>query len=193
MTFYGKITPDQQNFQGVVKGFNVVSCLFAPDKRKATEKLVSSDKRKIQGKSAVVQLGFLTYDEATLQFQILSPLDISLNSSAPQGKGHHAAVMVSDILMTISPAIIRVLTATLSTMSVKQVRVLFSIWKKTDHCVLPQSAFENVQLPTVVDLCISTVCLKFNNTVVVLTDKCSFLHHDPVTQHCVFVVTLWRL
>ncbi len=41
VTFVGKITPDQQYFQGVIKGFNIYSCIYAPDKRESTKQLVT--------------------------------------------------------------------------------------------------------------------------------------------------------
>ena len=47
--------------------------------------------------------------------QLLVPVDIDLHSSAPHGKNHHIEVAFSsDVIVNISPAAIRTVTATLS-------------------------------------------------------------------------------
>ncbi|ELU14385.1 hypothetical protein CAPTEDRAFT_224867 [Capitella teleta] len=81
------ISPEIQTMQGAISGLQVVSCIYAPEKREASKS------------------------------QILNPIDINLHSSAPKGKGHHMDIMVTDIIMNISPATIRTITATLSTMT----------------------------------------------------------------------------
>jgi len=43
------------------------------------------------------------------------PLDVDLHSSAPDGKNHHVEVVfLSDVIVNVSPAAIRTITATLS-------------------------------------------------------------------------------
>jgi len=43
------------------------------------------------------------------------PLDIELHSSAPYGKNHHVQVLfLSDVIVNVSPAAIRAVTATVS-------------------------------------------------------------------------------
>jgi len=47
--------------------------------------------------------------------QLLMPLDIGLHSSAPDGKNHHVEVIfLSDVVVNVSPAAIRTITATVS-------------------------------------------------------------------------------
>ena len=82
-----RLAPDSQTISGTVSQLQILSCVFAEEKREASKQL------------------------------ILDPTDISLNLNAPNGKGHHIAVMIGDIVMTISPAIIRTVTATLGALS----------------------------------------------------------------------------
>jgi len=50
-----------------------------------------------------------------LWVQLLMPLDIELHSSAPDGKNHHVKVVfLSDVVVNVSPAAIRTITATVS-------------------------------------------------------------------------------
>ena len=56
-----------------------------------------------------------------LSFQILKPLDISMNTSAPTGEGMHGEILVSDVELNVSATIIRTITAILSGLSEKKV------------------------------------------------------------------------
>ena len=59
-------------------------------------------------------------------------MDIELQSSAPAGKNIHMAVYVTDIVVNISSSSIRTITATLASLSSKDVsrvsRFFFSLW-----------------------------------------------------------------
>lgn len=57
-----------------------------------------------------------------LHFQILSPLDIDLQSSAPYRRNHHMALSMSDVFLTISSDSIRIITGALASLSVPKVR-----------------------------------------------------------------------
>jgi len=47
--------------------------------------------------------------------QLLMPVDIHVHSSAPNGKNHHVdVVFMSDVVVNVSPAAIRTVTATVS-------------------------------------------------------------------------------
>jgi hypothetical protein len=76
---------------GTVARLQIFSCIFAEEKRESSKCV------------------------------ILKPTDISINLNAPEGKGHHIAIIVGDIVMTISPEIIRTVSATLSTLSAQPV------------------------------------------------------------------------
>ena len=67
----------------------------------------------------MTQAEFLNY---SFFLKILHPVDMALHSSAPEGRDHHIDVMVTNILMNISPASIRTITATLSSFSTSKVR-----------------------------------------------------------------------
>jgi len=77
-----------QTMKGSVLGLSIISCIYAPEVRESSKS------------------------------QILSPVNIELQSSAPYGKNHHMAVYMSDVLVNVSSASIRTITATLSTMSI---------------------------------------------------------------------------
>ena len=53
--------------------------------------------------------------------QILHPVHVDVNSSAPYGKNHHMAISMSDVQLNVSSASIRTITATLSTLSIPSV------------------------------------------------------------------------
>jgi len=47
--------------------------------------------------------------------QLLMPVDVELHSGAPYGKNHHVEVVfLSDVVVNVSPAAIRTITATVS-------------------------------------------------------------------------------
>ena len=56
--------------------------------------------------------------------QILNPTDITMYSSTPTGQGMHIAINLSDIIMNVSPATIRQVTATLSSMTAPPVSIV---------------------------------------------------------------------
>jgi vacuolar protein sorting-associated protein 13A/C len=58
--------------------------------------------------------------------QILNPLDISLNSSAPHGKDHHMALNLTDVILNISPNTIQTMTKISSGLSPAPVGILWS-------------------------------------------------------------------
>jgi hypothetical protein len=82
---------DAQNISGTVAQLTMVSCLYAPDKRKDSE------------------------------IVILNPTEFALQGNAPAGRGLHLDLLVSDIIMYFSPTIIRNVSAILSNFSVPTV------------------------------------------------------------------------
>ncbi|CAH1789713.1 unnamed protein product [Owenia fusiformis] len=85
------ILPEQQTMMGAVKNLQILSCNFSERSRRS--------------KTGVV---------------ILTPCEIALQSSAPFGKGHHMDINISDIILNISPATIRLITAITSTVGSQQ-------------------------------------------------------------------------
>jgi len=78
-----------QIVKGSIRRINIVSCIYAPEKREASK------------------------------VQLLMPLDIDIQSNAPSGKNHHVEIIfVSDVILNISSASIRTITATMSSLSV---------------------------------------------------------------------------
>lgn len=65
--------------------------------------------------------------------QVLSPCDINLISSAPEGQNHHVSLNVTAIVLNITPAIIQTMVAISSTISPTPV-----------ICVYVQSVFVHV-------------------------------------------------
>lgn len=59
--------------------------------------------------------------------QILNPMQLNLHSKAIGGKEHHVDLQLSDIVMNVSPATIRIITATLSSLSASPVSVPFCL------------------------------------------------------------------
>ncbi|KAI8503100.1 Vacuolar protein [Branchiostoma belcheri] len=88
--FQMKITPDFQMMAGSVKDLQVVSCPFLKSKRKGNK------------------------------MNILHPCFISLHSKTPQGQGMHLDITTSDLELTISPPIIRTITAITASLTPQQ-------------------------------------------------------------------------
>eukprot|EP00058_Branchiostoma_floridae_P017686 XP_002603175.1 hypothetical protein BRAFLDRAFT_226506 [Branchiostoma floridae] len=85
-----KITPEFQMMAGSVKDLQIVSCPFEKSKRK--------------GKN----------------MNILHPCFVSLHSKTPQGQGMHIDITTSDLELTISPPIIRTITAITASLTPQQ-------------------------------------------------------------------------
>ncbi|XP_035670900.1 vacuolar protein sorting-associated protein 13C-like isoform X6 [Branchiostoma floridae] len=88
--FQMKITPEFQMMAGSVKDLQIVSCPFEKSKRK--------------GKN----------------MNILHPCFVSLHSKTPQGQGMHIDITTSDLELTISPPIIRTITAITASLTPQQ-------------------------------------------------------------------------
>ncbi|CAH1251543.1 VPS13A [Branchiostoma lanceolatum] len=88
--FQMKVTPEFQMMAGSVKDLQIVSCPFEKSKRK--------------GKN----------------MNILHPCFVSLHSKTPQGQGMHLDITTSDLELTISPPIIRTITAITASLTPQQ-------------------------------------------------------------------------